>query len=193
MLKPYYFTHGIVSCFVGFPRVGRVKDGFARYLLYQIDFTIATTGLVALDDHWLGEGHQSLEVRYILKNGWALYNRACKEATAAERFPLGASVEGLPAVSLEPMFAVSIGEVMAHETAGETSAGKGVVSEATADRLWVCTFLDSLVVGRQFLRVGRSLETLSVTFMAELQLQQSLTDKSLCQVNMNYDFCVLII
>ena len=117
-----------------------------------------------------------------------LYNRACKEASVAERACLMASVERLPAVILESMFVVSIAEVMAHETGAERSAEKGVVSQSTADRLWVCTFVDSFVRGWDFLSVGRSLETLTATFMAELQLQQSLTDESLCHVSIYCDF-----
>ena len=57
------------------------------------------------------------------------------------------SVESLPAVRLDSMFAVSIEEVMAHETAAETSTEKSVVTQVTADRLWVCTFVDSFVGG----------------------------------------------
>ena len=44
-------------------------------------------------------------------------------------------MEGLPAVSLEPMFSLSIDEVIAHETAGEASYEEGVLSLATSDRL----------------------------------------------------------
>ena len=138
MLKPYYFTHGFVSCLVGFPRVVSVKDGFARYLLCRIDLTIATRGLTALHDHQRGKGHQSLEIRYRLQKSWRLFTRVCKDASAPERARLVALVEGLPAVSLEPMFALSIDEVMAHEAATETSTEKDVVLQSTADRLWVC-------------------------------------------------------
>ena len=61
------------------------------------------------------------------------------------------------------------------------------MSQATADGLWVCTFVDSFVGGRDFLSVDLSFETSSATFMAELQLQQSLTGESLCKVSICCD------
>ena len=97
---------------------------------------------------------------------------------------------GLPAVSLEAKFAVSIDEVISHKTAAETSAEKYVVTKSTADRLWVCTFVDSFVGGRDSLSLDCCLENLRATFMTELQLQQSLTDELLCQVSMLCDICV---
>ena len=191
LLKPYYFIHGIVSCFVGFPRVGRVKDRFYK-CLFCIDMTIAKRCLTALHDHRRGEGYESLEVPYRLLKGWTLYNRACKQPRVPERARSVASVEGLPAVNLERMFAVSIDEVMAHETAAEMSTENCVVTQATADRLWVSRFLDSFVRGRDFLSEDRSLETLNATLVAELQRQQSLTDESLCQVSVFCVYCVLV-
>ena len=84
VLKPYYLTHRIVSCFVGFLRVGRVEDGFARHLLCRIDVTIAMMYLTALRDHWRKKGHLPSEIRCRLQKCWTLYNRDCREALAAE-------------------------------------------------------------------------------------------------------------
>ena len=47
------------------------------------------------------------------------------------------SGEGLAAVSLEPTFALTIDEVMAHETAAEMSTEKFAVTQVTADCLGV--------------------------------------------------------
>ena len=44
--------------------------------------------------------------------------------------------------------------------------------------------MESFIGVRDFLSVGRSLEKFSATFMEELELQESLTDKLMCQVLM---------
>ena len=46
-----------------------------------------------------------------------------------------ALIEGMPSVSLEPMLAIRMDEVMINETAAETNTDKDVLREATADRL----------------------------------------------------------
>ena len=177
--------------------MGRVKDSFARCLLGQINLTIAASGLTDLRNHWRREGHQSLEIHHRLQKRWTLYNHACKESSTAERFCLMASLEGLPAVSFAPTFAVSIDEVVVHQIVEETSTIKIVVIQATADKVdtcdRVCTFVDSFVGGRDFLSLGCILETLKATFLAELHLQQSLTDELLCQVSMCFVYCVLLL
>ena len=102
----FYSWHG--EFFVGFPRVDKVKHGFARCQLCRLDLTIETRGATALHDSWRGEGHQLPEIRYWLQKGWRLYNLAWEEISAAGWDHLVASMEVLPVVSLEPMFAVSI-------------------------------------------------------------------------------------
>ena len=97
------------------------------------------------------------------------------EVAAAEGARLVASVESLLLVNLETMFAVSMDVLMARDTAAETISEKSFVTQATANILCVCTFVAIFVGGWDFLSVGSCLETLSATFMEELQPQQSLT------------------
>ena len=54
------------------PKKGRVEDAFARCLLRWIDLIVPTRGFKALQDHWRGQGHKSLEILYTLEGVDAL-------------------------------------------------------------------------------------------------------------------------
>ena len=141
-----------------------IREG--HVVLYRLSH--CSEGFVTSSRPLEWEIHNSREIRYRLQKLWTLFNCACKKASVAERARLVVWAGSFKVVSLEPMSAVAIDEVMVHETFADTSTEKGVVTQATVDRLWVCTFVDSSVCGRDFLSVGRSLETLSATFMVLL-------------------------
>ena len=102
-----------------------------------MDLAVAMTGLTAVHDHWRRVSCRSRDIPYNLQKEWALYTRACKEASAAEGACLSVPAELFSAVSLEPVFAVSQDEVMVKETLKKTGSGNGVVKQTTGGCLWV--------------------------------------------------------
>ena len=131
-------------------------------------FVVQNRELHDLHEHWKNEKHQMIEIRYRLVNGLRDLNKACKPAGTAECARQKVVEVGPTHMSMDLMAVLSVGEVIAGETADEVAATSStVVFKMAGDNLRICPFPDNFVLLSQVDRVVSFLNNLSATLSTE--------------------------
>ena len=173
MLKPHYFTNGVVSLRVGFPRSHRVTDGIARCTLCKMDLAIGRRGLTTLPEHWKSADHQLREIKFHLQLGMPLVIKNCVQASRRDQKRQREKVIGSADVHLGSVYVLSVNDLLDADVELEQASGESeTVTQSRADKLWICQFIGGLVNGIGFHCLMRSVESLTANFVRVRQLQE---------------------
>ena len=181
-LKPSFFVSGVVGTFVGFPRIKRVVDGFARCRLCRVDLSIAGRGLHNLWDHWKGREHTRLEQRFRIMSNRPLLDKSCRPVSLDEDRKIRAARVSEPPVILESEVKLTVEERIAVELEEEAAGSEPELSESSASYLWLCCFINNFVELRDFSSVVRSMEVWSSSMRGELVFSERVLSYPKCQV-----------
>ena len=194
VLQPHYFSQGVVSLWVGFPRNHRTCDGFARCRLCRMDLLIAKRGLSTLHEHWKTEEHQLREIKLRLQLDMPLLNKSCKPVSPAEGRRQRQLVEGSGPVHLESSFALNVQDVIEAERQAETADEAPVVTvtQRQADKLWLCQLVDGLIGSTDFRCVLRGLDNLTANFLQSEEVRSIKADVEIVQVIISCFNCLFL-